>query len=558
MGVLSLGLLAPLVDGESWPATHDNNFRYFWLTEHFLEALRAGIGYPRWLPDALGGYGSPLFVFYQPGFFYVAATALALVGHPLFAMIGTLWLFFALGGMGAYLLARRFGPPAPAFFCALLFLATPYLYVDLHVRGDVTELAAILLTPWPLVGLASLARRAGEPRRRQLPALALTVAALAAIPVVHPAIGLFYYPCFVVLGATLAVQSQRPRALGGATLVALLLALCVTAPYWVTFLYMRQHVMFDALHGGYFTASHHVVQPLQLLGGSWGYGASVRGAGDGMSFQLGLVHAGAAVAGLVLGWREPLLRAAAVLYAALVAAMTPLAAVAWDHLPIVSMIQFPWRLLGVTACLQLLLSCGLLRARRAAVLVAGAVALAWTWTPDAIAPNPERFARADELIRAHAATRRHTFHTYSEPTSDALLARTATDLRRAGPRGERPLVTLEGARTATSLGDSPHRIRVAVGAGPPTTATIHQMYLPGWVVEIGGRRLDDAELRAGLTPFGTMRIAVPAGATRIRARYGGPPHAGPVNATAAVLALLLLAMWARSAPRGTTSEAPAR
>ena len=63
--------LLPMLRGWYWPATHDT-LRYGILLDHFTAAFREGILYPRWLPELMGGYGYPEFVFYQPGFFYLA------------------------------------------------------------------------------------------------------------------------------------------------------------------------------------------------------------------------------------------------------------------------------------------------------------------------------------------------------------------------------------------------------------------------------------------------------------------------------------------------------
>jgi hypothetical protein len=63
--------LMPMINGWYWPSVHED-VRYAVLVDYFTAAFREGFLYPRWLPELTGGYGYPLFVFYQPGYFFLA------------------------------------------------------------------------------------------------------------------------------------------------------------------------------------------------------------------------------------------------------------------------------------------------------------------------------------------------------------------------------------------------------------------------------------------------------------------------------------------------------
>jgi hypothetical protein len=170
-------VLTPLFFSSGWPAAHENS-RYAVLLDHFREAWAHGHWYPRWLPNLNGGYGYPTFVFYQPGFFFLSLPFSWLPGFPDVVFKFLAWLLMACGGLGAFFLSKNFADRRTGLVCAAWFLLTPYLYVDLYVRNDLSELLAMVLRPWALAAWLSLdARVRGNlPTTRAAVAVAVTVA----------------------------------------------------------------------------------------------------------------------------------------------------------------------------------------------------------------------------------------------------------------------------------------------------------------------------------------------------------------------------------------------
>src|SRR5262249_59646287 len=114
----------------------------------------------------------------------------------------------ALGAAGAFRLGaalanRRFG-----LFAAALFLLTPYLFVDLYVRGDLSEALGLLLGPWVLGFAIDLDRRLA---RGASPAGAMTGLALASAASVlaHPAPALVLLPAVAAIVAALASRAPH-------------------------------------------------------------------------------------------------------------------------------------------------------------------------------------------------------------------------------------------------------------------------------------------------------------------------------------------------------------
>jgi hypothetical protein len=147
--------------------------------------------------------------------------------------------------------------------------------------------------------------------------------------------------------------------------VAFALGIGLALIFWLPALAERRFVQEASWLRGTYDYARHFVYPSQLLSAFWGFGFSVPGPGDGMSFGLGLIPwivAGVAAAAAV-GLARPVLQArrAEALFlvlASLIAlfAMTPAAAPAWAAFPLLASIQFPWRLLAVTTIALALLT----------------------------------------------------------------------------------------------------------------------------------------------------------------------------------------------------------
>lgn len=146
--VLVLVLLLPAL--LSPPMLRDS----FWIdwvwSDQFTAELARGNLYPRWLPLANGGLGSPTFYFYPPLAFYVSGV-LGLVGFPTYAsIIGCFAVALLLSGYAMYAWLQDTRRP---LLGALLFMAAPYHLLDFYGRGAQAECLAIAFLPLVMLGL---------------------------------------------------------------------------------------------------------------------------------------------------------------------------------------------------------------------------------------------------------------------------------------------------------------------------------------------------------------------------------------------------------------------
>lgn len=547
--------LVPLVALGGWPDSHED-LRYIFLLEHFREAIQGGVLYPRWLPELYGGYGYPTFVYYQPGFFYWTLPYSMVTTNPLAVFQLSLYGLCLTGTIGAWLLCRTLAERLTATFCASLFMLTPYLFVNLYIRGDLSELMAMLLTPWPLYFLFKLGDKAvAGTGRAILPATGAALS-LALIVMSHPITAMFFLPVFCVFAAWLGIAlpvAMRTKFWVNAGL-ALAAALAASAPYWSGLVLMTRHIDVASAVTGFYAAKIHVVHLPQLFEHGWSHGRSVPGPDDTMPFQLGLPHFLFALGGLLGARRNRAIQAAFVCYLLAIAAMLSVATPIWT-LPLLDKVQFPWRLLSVTAVLQMLCAAGLwgflrrANSKRGLYLLLGALLL-MTWQSDQfrMRPLPDSLSRAD-LDELHGAEgREFETHTQENEFLPKWLAEDA--LKR--PRRDAALLAIKGAGKARALdGDSPYRIRYRVTAKRPVTAVIRQLYFPGWRVEVDGKPIDDRLLRERLEKDGLIRFSLESGEHVVEAWYEGPPGAPLRNALAlAVVLFVSLVLRLNLSPAG--------
>lgn len=534
-------VLSPVLFTGAWGTTHDG-FRYVVIVARFRDAIEHGEFYPRWMPDAFGRYGEPVFVYYQPAFFYLGALLSYLTREPAYTIYLPITVLFTLGSMGVYYAVKPISGWPGALAAAFFFLLTPYLMCDLHVRGDYGEITAVCCVPWTLVFLSGLHRsvHASEPGTGAMLGLALS---LAAVIYSHPAIALITFASSLVAAAWFVAASEAPkrRQMFFRAALGLGMALVFSAPYWSGFFVMRPYVGTESVMTGYYGAQKHTVYLDQFFFGSWGFGKSVEGRGDGMPFLLGLPHFLACSMGAYFGRKHTLIRIA---YAGLIVSiifMTPLTGWLWEHVGLFHDIQWPWRLLGMTAVFQAV-CCGglaLMPASNAAVrgtVCVALLALAVAWPFERFWPN-QPYDLTQTIREVEADMPREFVHFTAD---NPFLSRFST-VPLPKPSPEQPRINAEASGKSEELPESnKYHVAYRVTLEAPGAAIVNQLYLPGWQIWVNGNELTPEEIEKNMLPDGRMRVPLPAaGAYEIRAHYYGPKGCF----TRAVVAALLSACF---------------
>lgn len=569
----------------SVPVTHEF-YRYMALSTGFLDAVSAGHWYPRWLPDMNGGYGYPEFVYYQPGYFFLNAGTAWVTDSLLTRQLLTVSLLAIAGGVGVYRLARTHLDPAHALLVVLAFQLSPYVHINLSVRGDLSEWMVLQLSPWTVHFLQQLLIPQANPstRRRMMAWLGLA-ATTAAACYSHPIAVMCLPPLLLFLGGIMLWRTPHASLRSGAEMVCAVIAgLILSAPYWLTVATMKSLVHTEVASGGDLTTWENTASLVTMLMGPFmpSPTASFRDSGF-----LGAPFAFLAIWGFWRGRRVPVVFAGGLAYILLVLAMTAVGKPLWRLYPL-SLLQFPWRLAVFAPVLQVLCFLGFApsamqrtRAARVALALAMTAMMAWSlWGHYGFKPL--------DWFNAHNATAHSCFRTlFSVARPGSYVAtldagewqpRTAHS-GSLPPRGEAPSSSfcrelqsrLGSVAKDAGMGNvfpAPRSSPMVEALNPtwmvqpdpmsslfrpvfqlkgesPSDIIVNQLYLPGWRVAVNGRQIDPKTLERDLSPDGRIRLVLPAGEWRVEASYDGPPGAGIRLGLIAFCVLCALLYWAR-------------
>ncbi|MDQ4076308.1 MAG: 6-pyruvoyl-tetrahydropterin synthase-related protein [Chloroflexota bacterium] len=585
--MLTVFAWAPLLSPNYFMGAHDAHPSLFFPIQ-FDRGIQDGYWLPRWGPDIAHGYGYPILVFYAPLSFYIWESF-----HltPLFGVVAstkaTFVVGFLLGAAGVYAYAREVWGRQVALLASLVYTYLPYHLLDIYVRAALAEFMAMALLPWIALAFRRLVRH---------PSL-LTVAGAAgsygALLWTHNITALTFTPLLSALIlfelALVGYQSGNWHAFLGRPLFrrvlpvsgSIALAVAIGTAVWLPSLAEQDYIEMEQWALQTYQYRDHFVYPSQLLSPFWGFGYSVPGPGDGMSFQLGL--AALMLAGLALyhllttndhhpkaatipqsAFRLPQSNhfatsrnpALTIFYAIslliLVALMLPPAVAVWNIAPLSTLVQFPWRLLAVAALPLSLLAGGaaLFLAPRGGVMpgLAVAVLLVLATTvdytqPEFTPPNPRDETQQTwrDYERKYPDMVGMVAQTQEQPVSSPMLA--ALEANETPQRFE----ALTQGVTVTQLHEAGGSASAQIEASEPATIRYLTYYYPGWRATLDGKVV---EIRQDDGPLGLMVVDVPEGKHVLAFRFSDPPLRRTANLISLgslliLMTLVLLGSWKR-------------
>jgi hypothetical protein len=558
----SLFAWAPLLTPAYFFQAHDAPHSIFYLVE-FDQTLRDGYLWPRWAPDFAFGYGYPLFNIYAPLAIY-AAEIFHLLGLSFVASIKTMYALATVGaGLAMYLFVRRLLGRDAGLLAAVVYMYVPFHLVEIFVRSAYSEFVALALLPLVLLAFTEAI---ATPSPGRIARAGLVYGTLA---LTHHTTFFAFTPFLIIYIVHLLIGTWRAKGLNRMRRAALhtlgggLLGLALSAIYLVPMLVELQYVKVEQWTAYNFDYDQNFVYSSQLLSPYWGYGYSGPGLEDGMSFQLGAVMGVLVVFGgwLSLTRRFPH-RGTALFFLAATAVfvwlMTPAAQFAWQALPIASLVQFPWRLLGLSA-FTMSVGAGSLLVRRlrdsgnqgigesrdqvveksgtlspdflvvVLVIILGSFSYTlpqytsvepWREQPQAVT-RWDRFSPTD---RVGMVT-----YTQQQPTTGPMEAQylEGAPLQVAS--------ILNGTGTVKTLRHGGASDELLVQADGPVTVQLYTYDFPGWQVAIDGRPVTHQHQ----PPHGLISVDVPTGEHHVLLRMRSTPPRTVGTAISLIAALAI-------------------
>jgi hypothetical protein len=520
-------LVRPLLRA-GFAAGHDTpaHVTYTYL---FDAAVRQGQFPVRWVEGVKVGHSQPLFNFYQPGLYYLIEATHLVVPSLALSLKLTVVLLWWLGA-GFMLLLFLDRGRYPALLAAVSFAYAPYLLLDVFVRAAYPELAAITFA----VGALWASSRSLDSTARlwHFAALAMSTSLLL---VCHLPTSVIVSPIFVALVVSRAAAGTTTRRQIATTCTAAMAGVGMAAFYVMPALAELSFVRIRELTADYFDYHRHFVYPRQWMDYHWGYGGSIPGPRDEMSFQVGVVQWAAILAGLawlaVRTVRRALDRDAlsmigwlCVTFGALYL-MTGAAARIWDAVPPLAYVQFPWRLLMLVAIASAAIAATLLAQVRsqsvqAVIVVTTVIALV---ALTGRYRQPAQYLPADRMS-IDSRGWRYTAQAQSVAFFEQGYFPVGVTRLPSGD-GDRWAV-LGGDASVAQLYGRDDRIVLQVTATTAAVVAVRVHAFPGWQVFVDGRHVPfDVQ-----PEYAFLVVPIPVGDHRIEARLTNTPIRSCANA----------------------------
>ena len=302
----------------------------------------------RWAPDSAFQYGEPLFNFYGQ-FPYLLGEPFVIAGLSIINTIKFLFIFSLVGSAITMFFFVRyfFKSNLSAIISSILYVYAPYRAVDNFVRGALPESLAFIF--FPLLLLFSL-KYIKEEKFKDLLLFSLCLGLLI---ITHNLSFLMVLPFLAIFIAYFLTIEKKWFLLKNFILVSFL-TLGLTAFYFLPVLFEGRLTTLGKTTQDYYNLRIHFTTLNQLLiSDEWGYGASVWGTNDNLSFAIGYIQWITSVLVLlfiiltgkikkyfyillfiILGWFALFLTHGK---------SQPI----WDLVKPMSYIQFPWRFLSM-------------------------------------------------------------------------------------------------------------------------------------------------------------------------------------------------------------------
>ncbi|MEK7543340.1 MAG: 6-pyruvoyl-tetrahydropterin synthase-related protein [Patescibacteria group bacterium] len=489
-------------------------------------ALRNGQFPVRWVSGLGYGYGYPLYNFYGPLPYYVggglyAAGVSAVVATKIMMGVGMVLSAIFMYALMQFLFGRLTG-----ILAAVLFAYAPYHAVQLYVRGAVGELWAYAFLPVLFLGLFFLS----DSKKRQagiwvgglgLAGVILSHTISGYVAVAFYVIGLAIYTLILLLRKkfhpSFVPSSSFKAGIHHVSLLAV--ALGVSAFFWLPAIVEMGYTNVAGQIGATANFRDHFVCVPQLWNSLWGYGGSVSGCIDGMSFKAGKLHIMLGVLGLGLGilrlkrgfWSSPLGLVSIVGLGGAVM-VTSYSRGVWELMPRLAFVQYPWRFLSGIALMTAIVGGSVLFwiSRRwvragAFVLISLAVILlnAKLFVPQEVYEKPASFFENEEELswRVSGVSDEYLPPSFSKPTSVAGIVHET--LVSDNNRGL--IVEVEI--------DTETYVKLHVQVPTSIEVILNRAYFPGWQYWVNGKR-QIARIDKGLPS-----VIIPVGRSVVELRF---------------------------------------
>jgi len=302
----------------------------------------------RWVGDLNNGYGYPTFNYYYPGPYYLSQPFLLMGLNTIDSYKIVIIFTYILSGIFMFLWSRNYWGNCGGLVGAILYLYAPYRFISLYVNGTFGVAVSFALIPLVFWSFYLLSQK------KNLKFIILGSFSLAFFLISHNATVLMFIPLFMAYLFYLIFKSPHKKNIIFRLVLSLSLSFLLAAFFLLPMIFELVYVRLKEIG---VTSSYQNDFPSleQLIYSKWGYGYSVKGLNDGMSFQLGGAQWLVMFLSLIFlslnlknNFKEKkLIILFIVSFFIFLFLMIDSSLFIWQLLPIIQRIEFPWKILSV-------------------------------------------------------------------------------------------------------------------------------------------------------------------------------------------------------------------
>lgn len=510
-----------------------------------IRSLQLGGFPPRFAPDFNFNLGHPYFNFYYHLPFYITTVFYYLTFSMTVSFKYMLGLSVILAASGFYLLLRNHVSKIPAVFGTLIYILSPYFAVDLYVRGAPGEMFILALFPWAAYLLGNYLKRPDSIN------LALASISIFFISISHNVLLPFIFSLLFLYGLMnlfiLKDNLKNSLRIIWPFLIGLLLGAYYLLPAMTEIKFISSYEQINI--------ADHFPFLKQLIIPHWGYGPSIWGFLDDISFDIGTVNLILVLTSLFIfkfAKRETriLLIFFWAIFGLAIILMNSRTLFFWESIRFLRLVQFPWRMLLFTTistafigALTIEVFTDKFKKHLRWFLIAVFISLVgldiWHFHPSEYKEiSDERYL---ELYFANKTLSENGEKDYLNPE---YLNFTEDFIPPTIWQGKRPPSLLRKIEFATGSGDLNFNFNgltydIEYQAPVPNKIIVSKTYFPGWQARAENKQLTVEPY----SQYGIIAIPIEEGSGRIHLSFENTPirtAANLISASAGVFILVLL------------------
>lgn len=503
------------------PPTHDGEYHVVRFIE-FDRTLRGGSLYPRWAPDLNYGYGVPLFnyVYPLPNYFSSFSHIFGLSFIDSFKF--NFFTAILLAGLFFYLWTKSFFREKGAMVGAVFYLFSPYMFVDIYIRGSVGEVWALALFPGFLWAITEFIY---EKKRAFLP---VSIVFLALIIFSHNILALMFFPFSILYSFLLISFAKNQKSLIFSLISIIFMGLGLSAVFWLPALSETKYTVGLQI----FDYKNSFPDFFQLLFPSWGSGFFGGSLTNQMSVQIGIANLFAVFISIVVfiklfrkkDYRAKLVGFFLIAFFTVTFLILRFSLPVWEKVPFMNYFQFPWRFLSL-----IILICSFLAGGIFSVVKKKIFFIVMLFLPVILAFSYAHPAYFMDRTDNYYATRPNFIDgTNSIGNSFNTLWFNAKPVRIASKIQENRNMVINKESI------QPSNYKFETTTLKPVVLTLNTAYFPGWEVRIDKKHVQGNKNKEGLIIF-----SVPKGRHFLDVNFNDTPIR-KVSSLISILSLILV------------------